>query len=95
MSSDLPKAALAEYHLGLALSLSDHAFVSALLEKKKSASGESLPTKSKRGRKPGAATVEERCIWKMPSGDLCKNSKADGESYCKIHLGKVHLIENQ
>jgi hypothetical protein len=93
--STLSNAALAEHHLDLALSLADHAFVSALLEKKKSASGESLPEKSKRGRKPGAATVEERCIWKMPSGELCKNSKADSQSYCKIHLSKVHLIEHQ
>ena len=93
--SSLSNAALAEHHVDLALSLSDYAFVLELLEKKKSSSGESLPAKSKRGRKPGAATVEERCIWKMPSGDLCKNSKADGQSYCKIHLGKVHLIEHQ
>ena len=93
--SVLSNTALAEHHFDLAISLSDHAFVSSLLEKKKSASGESLPAKSKRGRKPGAATVEERCIWKMPSGDLCKNSKADDQSYCKIHLSKVHLIEHQ
>jgi hypothetical protein len=95
MSGGLSKTALAEHHLDLALSLSDHDYILSLLEKKKTSSGEQLPVKSKRGRKPGAATVEERCIWKMPSGDLCKNSKAEGQSYCKIHLGKVHLIEHQ
>ena len=95
MITGLSNAALAEHHLDLALSFADVAFVSALLEKKKAAIGESSSSKSKRGRKPGAATVEERCIWKIASGELCKNSKADNQSYCKIHLSKVHLIEHQ
>jgi hypothetical protein len=93
--SGLSNAALAEHHLQLALSYVDHAFVMALLEKKESATGESLPAKSKRGRKPGAASVEDRCVWKMATGDLCKNSKADGNLYCKIHVSKTHLIEHQ
>ena len=93
--SGIANAALAEHHLQLALSYMDRAFVLALLEKKDSATGESLPVKSKRGRKPGAAAVEDRCVWKMANGDLCKNSKADASSYCKIHISKIHLIEHQ
>jgi hypothetical protein len=91
----MTNAALAEHHLKLALSYMDRAFVLEFLEKKESSTGESLPVKSKRGRKPGAAAVEDRCIWKMGNGDLCKNSKADSSSYCKIHISKIHLIEHQ
>jgi hypothetical protein len=91
----ISNAALAEHHLQLALSYMDRAFVLTLLEKKESATGESLPAKSKRGRKPGAAAVEDRCVWKMPNGELCKNSKTAGSSHCKIHISKIHLIEHQ
>lgn len=46
----------------------------------------------KRGRKPGAATPESRCIWKMTTGDLCKNGRHGTSEYCKIHISKTHII---
>ena len=47
---------------------------------------------SKRGRKPGAATPESRCIWKMTTGDQCKNGRYNTSEYCKIHISKTHII---
>ena len=50
------------------------------------------PVVSKRGRKPGAATPESRCIWKMTTGDQCKNGRYNTSEYCKIHISKTHII---
>ena len=52
---------------------------------------EEATPKSKRGRKPGAAAPEARCIWDS-KGSQCKNKKVDGE-FCRIHVTKSHLID--
>ena len=49
-------------------------------------------TKSKRGRRPGAATDEVRCIWDVLNKGRCKNTKQDGSDYCKMHVTKAALI---
>ena len=46
-----------------------------------------------RGRRPGAASDAERCAWKLTDGSQCKNAHHAGNSYCKIHVGKIHLID--
>ena len=45
-----------------------------------------------RGRKPGAAPEESRCIWKLSSGTQCKNTKLEGYNHCKIHTAKADAI---
>jgi hypothetical protein len=53
------------------------------------------PTESvatKRGRKPGAATSDLRCIWKMTTGEQCKNKRYGTSEYCRIHISKTHII---
>jgi hypothetical protein len=49
--------------------------------------------KSNRGRRPGAAANESRCQWNVGSETQCKNNKKDANSYCGMHLGKIHLID--
>ena len=49
--------------------------------------------KSNRGRRPGAAATESRCQWNVGSESQCKNNKKDANSYCGMHLGKIHLID--
>jgi len=50
-------------------------------------------SKSNRGRRPGAAATESRCQWNVGSESQCKNNKKDANSYCGMHLGKIHLID--
>jgi hypothetical protein len=49
---------------------------------------------TQRGRRPGAAPENVRCAWSLADGSHCKNKKSDGHSYCKIHMGKIHLIDS-
>jgi len=49
--------------------------------------------KSTRGRKPGAAAPESRCHWNIGTESQCKNNQKDGNSYCGMHIGKIHLID--
>lgn len=51
------------------------------------------PPVSQRGRRPGAAPENVRCAWSLADGSHCKNKKNEGNSYCKIHMGKIHLID--
>ena len=53
---------------------------------------ESITAASKRGRKPGAATSDLRCIWKMTTGEQCKNKRYGTSEYCRIHISKTHII---
>lgn len=53
---------------------------------------ESLTAASKRGRKPGAASSDLRCIWKMTTGEQCKNKRYGTSEYCRIHISKTHII---
>ncbi len=48
----------------------------------------------RRGRKPGAAEGQNRCQWVLADKSQCKNSQQDTSNYCKIHLPKVHLLED-
>jgi len=47
----------------------------------------------RRGRPSGAATSESRCHWKFPDASQCKNAKQGQNSYCKMHISKIHLID--
>jgi hypothetical protein len=46
-----------------------------------------------RGRRPGAASDDTRCQWKLTDGTQCKNAHNTEKVYCKIHSGKVDLID--
>jgi hypothetical protein len=46
-----------------------------------------------RGRRPGAASDDTRCQWKLTDGSRCKNAHNTEKIYCKIHSGKVDLID--
>lgn len=56
--------------------------------------GQSPPEqpKSKRGRRPGAASEDVRCSWSLHNKGKCKNTKQDGSEYCKMHVTKAALI---
>lgn len=47
-----------------------------------------------RGRKAGVLpTADQRCSWTMTNGEQCCNKKKDGNSFCGLHIGKIHLID--
>jgi len=48
--------------------------------------------KSKRGRRPGAASDDVRCTWGVLNKGRCKNTKQEGSDYCKMHVTKAALI---
>ena len=88
---------LARLHLETAVRLTSRAFVESWLA---SSSAAPAPTaapqpKSNRGRKPGAAPSETRCAWNKDNNTehQCKNTRHEANSYCRIHLGKIHLID--
>jgi len=85
---------LARLHVETAVKLTSVARVKELLAAYESsevpASG--VP-KSTRGRKPGAAAAEHRCHWNIGTEAQCKNNQKDGNSYCGMHIGKIHLID--
>ena len=92
---------LARFHLETALKLTSKSFIATWL----SAGAAPPPTTATaavttppaaighRGRKPGAAPDEHRCEWTLVAGDRCKNRKAETGSFCKIHVGKIHLVD--
>ncbi len=99
---------LARLHVETAVKLTSVAHVQSLLDSYSSASASAsassssseAPTvtataasKSNRGRRPGAASAESRCQWNVGSETQCKNNKKDANSYCGMHLGKIHLID--
>ena len=89
---------LVKLHVETAVKLSSVARVQTILDGYSSSSPSSSPThseavKSTRGRRPGAAAAETRCQWNVNSDAQCKNNKKDGNSYCGMHLGKIHLID--
>jgi hypothetical protein len=96
---------LARLHVETAVKLTSVAEVQALLDSYGSPSSTSAHTvasgsvtatataKNNRGRKPGAAAAESRCQWNVGSESQCKNNKKDANSYCGMHLGKIHLID--
>ena len=94
---------LARMHVEMAVKLTSAAHVQSLLDSYLSSSACEAPTatataqatasKSNRGRRPGAAATESRCQWNVGSESQCKNNKKDANSYCGMHLGKIHLID--
>lgn len=91
-------ADLAAFHVETAVKLTSVAHVRGLLDA--IGSGSPAPTavppatvKSNRGRKPGAAAPESRCHWNIGTESQCKNNQKDSNSYCGMHIGKIHLID--
>ena len=90
---------LARLHLETAVRLMGRAFVEQWLSQSQQgpvdapAPASAAQPKSTRGRKPGAAPAETRCAWNAGTDHHCKNTRHEGNSYCRIHLGKVHLID--
>lgn len=92
---------LAHLHLETALKLTSRNFVEKWLAGDHPATSPDTITlvaspiesaTSKRGRKPGAATSDLRCIWKMTTGEQCKNKRYGTSEYCRIHISKTHII---
>jgi hypothetical protein len=88
------KEELARIHLETAIALVGIATVSSYLTNDPPTENPSTtpPSGKTRGRKPGAAPEESRCIWKLSSGDQCKNTKLEGRTHCKIHTSKADAI---
>jgi hypothetical protein len=100
---------LARIHVETAVKLTSVAYVRSLLDSygsvsvpvsssaqataTASATATATASKSNRGRRPGAAATESRCQWNVGSESQCKNNKKDANSYCGMHLGKIHLID--
>ena len=91
---------LARFHVETAIKLTSKAFVASLLGSTAPAPApapapaKATPTSgAHRGRKPGAAPDTERCEWTLVAGDRCKNRRLEAGSFCKIHVGKIHLID--
>jgi hypothetical protein len=76
---------MARFHLETAKTLTSPEFIQAWL-------AASPAIDKKRGRKPGSAPPETRCAWKLESGELCKNNQFESNSYCKMHISKIHLL---
>jgi hypothetical protein len=102
----MPGSDLARLHVETAVKLTSIAHVQSLLDSYSSSSACEAPpsatatatatataSKSNRGRRPGAASAESRCQWNVGSESQCKNNKKDANSYCGMHLGKIHLID--
>jgi hypothetical protein len=86
---------LARIHLECALRLTNREFLVDWLKTTTNATTEPTATtisKSTRGRKPGAATEDKRCIWKRVDGTYCKNGRTGDSTFCKLHVAKAHLI---
>ena len=88
---------LARLHIDTAVKLMGKEFVSQYLASTTVATAATAaapaPTSSGRGRKPGAAPAESRCNWNAGQESHCKNKRFESNSYCKIHVGKIHLVD--
>ncbi len=98
---------LARFHLETALKLTSKSFIAAWLSTGTASPPSPAATvvatttpappppaaAGHRGRKPGAAPEGERCEWTLVAGDRCKNRKTETGSFCKIHAGKIHLVD--
>jgi hypothetical protein len=83
--------ALALLHLETGLKLTSIEFVTNWLSTQQQLA--LAPAAGGRGRKPGAAPPGSRCTWSLGDGSQCKNARTDQNSFCKIHLAKVHLVD--
>lgn len=89
---------LARFHLETALALTSKEFIGAWIGGAPAGGAAApapapAPAHTGRGRRPGAASDADRCAWKLTDGSQCKNAHHAGNSYCKIHVGKIHLID--
>lgn len=88
---------LARLHVETAVKLTSVTHVRSLLDAIESVGAATAAPKSTekstRGRKPGAAAPESRCHWNIGTESQCKNNQKDGNSYCGMHIGKIHLID--
>ena len=95
----MPTQDLARLHVETAVKLTSVARVKELLAEYESpgsaitAATATTAAKSARGRRPGAAAPESRCHWNIGTESQCKNNQKDGNSYCGMHIGKIHLID--
>ena len=80
---------LARIHLECAIKLVGRDFIAAWL----APATPPEPKQTSRGRKPGAAAPEVRCVWKFVNGEQCKNARDADSTACKIHRKKLHLID--
>lgn len=74
-------------HLEKALQLTNKEFIQKWLDTI------TVEAQTKRGRKPGAAPSETRCQWAMADNSQCKNNRFESNSFCRMHMAKVHLID--
>ena len=87
---------LARLHIDTAVKLMGKEFVTqylAALPSVSVAAAAGPEPKAGRGRKPGAAPAESRCNWNAGQESHCKNKRFESNSYCKIHVGKIHLVD--
>ena len=85
---------LARLHIDTAVKLVGKEFVSQYLATVATPATTSVAEpKAGRGRKPGAAPAESRCNWNVGQDSHCKNKRFESNSYCKIHVGKIHLVD--
>jgi len=88
---------LARFHIETAIQLVGRERVLALIIPTVAAAPAAAPAAAggagARGRRPGAAPDDARCKWKMSDGTQCKNAHTAEAQYCKIHVGKIDLIE--
>jgi hypothetical protein len=84
---------LARIHLETAIALKGLSFVQNWVAQHGSVMAVPPPAASSgRGRKPGAASSEIRCVWSLVAGGQCKNAKVPGSGHCKIHEAKASAI---
>ena len=90
---------LARLHIDTAVKLVGKEFVTQylalipLISSTPSVAAAVTEPKAGRGRKPGAAPAESRCAWNAGQESHCKNKRFESNSYCKIHVGKIHLVD--
>jgi hypothetical protein len=84
---------LARLHIDTAVKLMGKEYVSQYLASVAAAPTAVAEPKAGRGRKPGAAPAESRCNWNTGQESHCKNKRFESNSYCKIHVGKIHLVD--
>ncbi len=84
---------LARLHIDTAVKLMGKEFVVQHLATVATPAPAPAAASSGRGRKPGAAPAESRCAWNAGQESHCKNKRFESNSYCKIHVGKIHLVD--
>jgi hypothetical protein len=86
---------LARIHVECALKLVGRDMVTSWLAELSASESSTAPSTqtTSRGRKPGAAPDNLRCVWKFVSGERCKNARITDSTACKIHCKKLHLID--